>query len=166
MLRNRLTGLFATVVLGSLFCSCSTLPEHEGIDVALVNVRLDQATVWETVAIFTVRVSNGTPEPLIIDGSVHKFYLNGLYVGQGLNGEKLQVSRLSSTTQEIPVYLRNIALATRIRPILEARALDYRVNSTLYVVEGGHSRRCRLNHEGRLALEDFQPAGQGEANRQ
>ena len=160
----RLTGLFVIVVLCSLFCSCSTLQQHEGIDVALVNVRLDQATVWETTAIFTVRVSNETPEPLILDGSVHKFYLNGLYIGDGMNGERLQVSRLSSTTQEIPVHLRNVALATRIRPILEARALDYRVSSTLYLVDG-HSRRCRVEHEGRLALEDFQLKLQGDVNR-
>ncbi len=153
----RSTGLFTPALLCALLCSCTTFREAADIDVALVDVHLGQATVWETTALFTVRVSNETPAPLIIDGSVHKFYLNGQYIGAGLSDERLEVPRLSSTTQAIPVHLRNLAVATRIKPILESRAVDYRVSSTLYLVEGRRTHRCRLMHDGRLALQDFQP---------
>ena len=129
----------------------------EGMDVALVGVRLSEATVWETTATFTVRVSNESPEPLALDGSVHKFYLDGVYIGTGMSGERVEIPRLSSTMQTLTVHLRNVAMATRIRPILEARAVSYRVNSTLYVVNESRSRRCRLSREGRLALNDFAP---------
>lgn len=132
------------------------------MDVALINFRLNEATVWETTAVFTVRISNRTPAPIVLDGGVHSFYLNGLYIGEGLSNERLEVPRLSSATQEIPVHLRNLALATRIKPILEARALDYRVNSTVYLLDGNRSHRCRVAREGRLALDDFQPHPQEE----
>ncbi len=149
---------FALLVLtGSLFCSCSTLPEDAGVDVELINVRLDEATVFETTAAFTVRVSNETSEPITLEGSVHKFYLNGTYIGKGMSAETLNVARLSSATQEIPVHLRNVALARRIRPILESRTIDYRVSSTLYLANGIRSQRCRIVHDGEVALDEFNP---------
>ncbi|MHC1768679.1 MAG: LEA type 2 family protein [Verrucomicrobiia bacterium] len=149
---------FALLILtASLLCSCSTLQEEAGVDVELVNVRLNEATVLETTAAFTVRVSNETSEPITLEGSVHKFYLNGTYIGKGMSAETLSVARLSSATQEVPVHLRNVALARRIRPILESRTMDYRVSSTLYLVNGTRSQRCRIVHDGEVALDDFKP---------
>ena len=152
--------------LCALLCSCATWQRQEGMDVALVNVRLAEATLWESTASFTVRLSNETSESLICDGSVHKFYLDGAYVGDGMTNERVQVPRLSSVTQEITVHLRNVALATRIRPILEARSVEYRVNSTLYLVDSSHSRRCRVTKEGRLDSKDFAPSSPREAKSQ
>jgi LEA14-like dessication related protein len=154
----RWTVLAGTLFLCVLICSCATFQPREDIDVALVNVRLGETTVWETTAYFTVRVSNASPEPLTVNGSAYRFYLNGLNIGQGLSDERLEVPRLSSATQEVPVHLRNLSMATRIRPILESRAIDYRVDSTLYLGDSNWPRRCRVAREGRLALEDFQPA--------
>jgi LEA14-like dessication related protein len=162
----RLTSFSIWFVFCLSFCACSTLQQPEGIDVALVNVRLNEATLWETTAVFTVRISNETPEPITIDGSAQKFYLNGIYVGEGLASERIEVPRLNSTTQEISVHLRNLAMATRIRPILEQRAMDYRMDSTLYVVNGSRSHGCHLVREGRVSLQDFQPNLQGDAKRQ
>jgi LEA14-like dessication related protein len=147
----------------SLLSSCSTLQEDPGLDVAVVGVRVDQTTLLETTARFTVRISNESPEPLALDGSVHKFYLNGQYIGKGMTSDTIQVPRLSSMTQVVPVHLRNIAIATRLRPVLESRTMDYRVASTLYVMNGSRSRRCRVVHEGQVALQDFQPNLRGAA---
>ena len=61
----------------------------------------------------------------------------------------------SLATQEITVYLRNLAVARRLRSIMEAQALDYRIDSTVYTADGNRSTRRRLAREGRLALEDF-----------
>jgi hypothetical protein len=57
-------------------------------------------------------------------------------------------------------------MATRIRPIVEAQAVDYRVSSTLYVVRDNHSRRCHVDREGRLALQDFEPTAKEPASHQ
>jgi hypothetical protein len=82
--------------------------------------------------------------------------LRSRYIGTGLSDAHLEVPRLRSTTQAIPVHLRNLAMATRIKLILEARALDYRVSSTLYLFDGRRTHRCRLMHDARLALQEFQ----------
>ena len=150
----------------SVFLSgCAGLRSHDGLEISLVNARLSAPTVWETTAHFTVRIINERPEPLMVDGSVHRIHLNGVYVGEGVTNERLEVPRLSSTTQEVTVYLRNVRMATRLKSIVENQAVDYRVDSTLYVSDGGRSHRCRVAQEGRLALADFQPSpsGQGKA---
>lgn len=143
----------------SVFLSgCAGLQSRDGLEISLVNARLSTPTVWETTAHFTVRVINERPEPLVLDGSVHRIHLNGAYIGEGVTNERLEVPRLSSATQEITVYLRNVRMATRLRSIVDSQAVDYRVDSTLYLAGDGRSRRCRVAQEGRLALADFQPA--------
>jgi LEA14-like dessication related protein len=87
-----------------------------GPSVGLVNVRFTQATAFETTAAFTLRLSNETPEPLQLDGGVHKIYLNGLYVGEGLSGDTLDLPRLGTATQDVTVHLSNLRMVTRIRP--------------------------------------------------
>ena len=145
------------VVGGFLLSSCSSFHPEEGVNVALVDVRLGEVTIWETTAHFTVRVTNERPEPLTLDGSVHKFYLNDGYVGEGVSSEKIEVPRLSSATQDILVHLRNTAVVTRIRPIIEGRAIEYRLKSTLFAITPKGARDLQLEREGRLSLGDFQP---------
>jgi hypothetical protein len=74
-------------------------------------------------------------------------------VGEGLSSDPLQIPRLGTATQDVTVHMNNIALATRIKPIIEARSFDYRIRSTLYSSSG----RMRSETEGRLDLKDFTP---------
>jgi LEA14-like dessication related protein len=143
-------GLLACLL--PFLCSCRTGP---GPAISLVNVRFAEATAFETTATFTLRLSNETPEPMQLDGGVHKIYLNGLYVGEGLNSDTLDLPRLGTATQEVTVHLNNIGMATRIKPIIESRSFDYRIKSLLYGKSpGGHLRSAS---EGRLDLKDFTP---------
>ena len=140
----------ATAALALVFCSCHTPP---GPSVSLVNVRFTQATVLETSGVFTLRLNNETPDPLQLRGGVHKIYLNGLYLGEGLNNEPLEVAGLSSATQSVTVHLSNLALVTRLKPLIESKVFDYRVESVLYPTTG----RLHTSSEGRLDLREFQP---------
>lgn len=135
-----------------LLCGCSTV---EGPAVSLVNLRLAEATAFETTAAFTLRLSNESPEPIQLEGGAYQIYLNGLYVGEGLTGELLDLPRLATVTQEVKVHLSNWRLATRIKPILESQCFDYRIKSVVY----GRSppRKMYSVNEGRLDLRDFQP---------
>jgi len=133
-------------------CGCQTRP---GPAVSLVNVRFTQATVFETTASFTLRLSNETPEPMLLDGGAHKIYLNGLYVGEGLSGETLDLPRLGTATQEVTVHLSNLRMVTRIKPIIESRSFDYRIKSVVY--GKSPAGRMRSVSEGRLDLKDFTP---------
>jgi LEA14-like dessication related protein len=136
---------------------CTTVRPVENVKVSLVNVRLAQSTVWETTAIFTIRVQNERPEDLRLDGGVHKFYLDGRYVGEGLSNERVPVPRLSSVTQDVTVHLRNISVATRIKPIVEQKRFAYRVASVLYEEAGSRTKRWKLENAGELDLRDFMP---------
>lgn len=151
-MKIRLASLF---LLAAILCSCATFARRQGVQVSLVNLALGAATVWETELRLTVRIQNELPEALVVDGAVHKVYLNGTYVGEGLSNERLEIPRLSTATQNVTVYLRNISLLTKLRGIIDAQAVDYRMTSLLYTVNQG---RYRAERTARLDFKDLQPA--------
>lgn len=142
-------SLLAGVVL---LCGCS---REDGPAVSLISVRFQDATVLETTATFVLRLSNEQPEPVTFNGGVHKIYLNGLYVGKGMSDQSLSVPRLSTVTNNITVHLSNLAMATRIKSVIESKRFEYRIQSTFY----GQTwpSRSRSVSEGVLDLKDFTP---------
>ena len=155
--------LLLTLALFSLaLVGCATIRPFEGVDVSLVNVRFVQSTVWETTAIFTVRLQNESPDPVTLTGGVHKFYLDGLFLGEGLSNQSVTLERLSSATQDITVHLRNLSLARRLKPIIEQQRFDYRVDSVLYFDSASRYGRGKVSHAGQLDLREFQPTPQRE----
>lgn len=144
-------------VLGLFLCSCAMFDRRAtGLQTSLVNLSLGEATLWETSANFTVRIENEMPEPVQLRGAVHKIYVNGLYIGQGMSDQTTEVPRFGSTTQTFTAHLRNLALATRVRAMIDSRRFEYRISSTLYTAP--NNRRLRLSNMGELDLHDFQPA--------
>lgn len=143
------------VLLPLALCSCATFAKREGVQVSLVNLQFVEATVWETALDCTIRIQNELPEPVIVDGAVHKIYLNGTYIGDGLSNERIEVPRLSSATQKVTVHLHNIAILVKLRGIVDTQAADYKLTSLLYTAKQG---RFRITHEGRVDSKDFQPA--------
>lgn len=136
----------------AVLCGCGG---KNGPAVSLVNVRFQNATALETTATFTIRLSNDAPEARQFTGSSHKIYLNGLYVGKGLNDKNIDVPRLGTVTQDITVHLNNLALATRIKAVVEAKRFDYQIKSVFY--GKGWLDRMSSESEGRLDLKDFIP---------
>lgn len=153
---HTVAGLVA-VLAGLALAGCATFRPPEGLAVSLVNARLVEATVLETTAVFTVRLENERAEDIRLEGGVHKFYLGGVYIGQGLSNEHLAVPRLASVTQQVTVHLRNLALARRVKPMLEQRKADYRVDSVLYLERSGRTARVRVSNSGQVDLREFQP---------
>jgi LEA14-like dessication related protein len=144
-------GFFVLLALAG----CTPKP---GPAVNIVNVKFKDMTAFETTMAFTLRFDNDKPDALQVTGGAHKIYLNGLYVGEGLSADALEIPRLGTATQDVTVHMNNIALATRIKPIIESRSFDYRIRSTLY----SNSGRMRSETEGRLDLKDFTPDETGE----
>jgi LEA14-like dessication related protein len=147
---KRLLALLATAVwLGG--CGGGT----PGPTVSLINLRFEDATALETTATFTLRLSNESPQPVQIKGEVHKIYLNGLYVGKGLSDQTVTVPRLGTITHEVKVHLSNLALATRIKSIIETQTFEYRIVSVFH----GQSWFSRRDSEstGKLELKDLIP---------
>ncbi len=145
--------LFSLIACAVLACGCGQ--QTPGLSVSLVSVHFNEATALETTATFTLRLNNETPKPMQFTGEAHKIYLNDLYVGSGLDGDPVEVPRLGSVTQTVTVHLNNLALATRIKSVIESKGIDYRIRSVFY----GKSWFDRVYSvsEGKLDLNDFTP---------
>ena len=140
-----------------LFCSCVTNRLSEDVDVSLANMRFEQATPLETTAMFTIRIQNQMPQPLDVEGGVHKIYLNGVFVGSGVSDEVTAIPRLAEGLQTVHVHLRNLSMARLIRDIIESRRVEYRLNSQIFARTEGRSTTLRVSKAGNLDLRDFQP---------
>ncbi|EEF61554.1 LEA type 2 family protein [Pedosphaera parvula] len=155
-MKTRLSLVGFVSLLCFLVTSCAMLGHAPQLDVSLVNLQFGESTVFETTLYATVRVQSEEPEPVLVDGAVHKLYLDGLNIGQGTASDRLEIPRLSSATQTVTLHLNNIAMATRLRDIIQSRRLDYRISSKLYTVVDNHSHTVHSKHEGTLDLNQFQ----------
>jgi LEA14-like dessication related protein len=141
-----------------LFGGCHRPP---GPSVNLVSVHFQDATALETTTTFTLRLSNDAPEARQFTGSAHKIYINDLYVGKGLSDKTVEVPRLGTVTQDITVHLSNLALATRIKSVIETKRFDYRIQSVFY--GKGWLDRMSSETQGKLDLKDFTPSPEPES---
>jgi LEA14-like dessication related protein len=129
-------------------------------EISLVDVRLWNVAVFETTAVFTLRVLNESPRPLRIDGALCGFSLNGVRIGKGTSDLRMEVPRLQSRTLDVPVHIRNEGLARRLKSILTAGTIDYSLDARLYVTTSrGRLRQITAETAGRFALGD--PEGNG-----
>lgn len=145
--------VFGLLVAVGLLCGCGR--SANGPSVSLINLRFEEATALETTATFTLRLSNESSHPVKFTGEVHKIYLNDLYIGKGLSDQAVEVPRLGTVTHEVKVHLSNLALATRIKAIIEAKSFSYRIASVFH----GDSWLSRTTSEsiGKLELKDLIP---------
>lgn len=149
--------LVAVLSLACLLTGCATVQDDGDFDVTLVTVQSVHGSEGEVQLAFTLRLQNASPSPVTIDGAAHKIFLNGVYIGQGLTSERVDVPRLATTTQQVTVNLSTFKLARAFYGVYRTQKADYRVESTLYAVEGGHTRRRHARKEGAVDLNELAP---------
>ena len=147
------TSVFALCV--ALLTACQTVEPAPGLDVTLIDLGFGEVTVLETTLLCTIRIQNPNPVPLQLEGAVHRLYLNGFYIGEGTVSKASAVPRLGSTTQTAKVFLSNLSLIHRLRPIVESQKVDYQLKSTFYARDDQGGRRVNTEAEGGLSLNDF-----------
>ena len=135
-MRSMVRKLFRVLFLVPLFAAGCF---HSGPkpEVTIVNAMFTDVNLFETGMQFTVKVTNHTPEPLIIDGAVYHIYLNDIDVGTGSSGELLEVPRFGSANQIVKVGLSNLSMISNIRDIVESQKFKYEIESEFYMK--GHS---------------------------
>jgi LEA14-like dessication related protein len=144
-------ALIFAALIGS---GCATVQDDTDFDVTLVKVDSTHGAEGEVEFVFTVRLQNATPDPVVIRGAAHKIYLDGVYIGQGLNGDTIEVPRLGTVTQQVTVHLSTFRLARAAFRIYSSHQVAYKINSTLY--GSGSSRTRRLSKEGAVDLDQVE----------
>lgn len=131
--------------------SCAAGPDPEDLEVTVVHVASSPAGgggLGEVALTFTLRWQNARPVPVVLTGGAHRVHLNGVYVGQALSADRVEVPRLSTATQEVTLRLGTWRLARALSAVYRSQQVDYRVTSTLYAEEGGRNRRFRTERHG------------------
>lgn len=128
--------------------ACATSGSFVRPEVSLVDVRLTDVTLFETTAVFRLRVQNENPRPLVLDGGVYEFSLNGASIGRGYDESRIEIPRYRSGEAEVVVHLRNGALVRRLSSILAGGAADYRIDARHYVHTGFGRKEIFSSSEG------------------
>ena len=142
---HRILPLFLAALVLSTGCTTFGLIEP---DVSLVDLKFTDLTIFETSGIFTVRLSNENPEPLVVEGGVYNLYLGGWKIGKGLSDNRLEVPPLATATDEVELHLSNLAIATRLRSIYDRGVADYRIKARIYVESGYGRRKLTIENQG------------------
>ena len=95
-------------------------------------MELKGVTFLQTTAAFEIEIDNENSFPLEIDGGVHRVYLNGQYLGKGLDKGEYTIPRLESITRTIDIKVKNLSLFNQFQSLLDKPKLDYKIKSVLY----------------------------------
>jgi LEA14-like dessication related protein len=146
---------------------CATFADTGGLSVSVTHVQPTQASLLETVAELTVRLTNETAQPLTLAGSAHRLYLNGSFVGRAVSNERLTVPALGTLAQTVTVHLENLTLIRKITELSQSNAptITYRLDSTLHPAEGEGYRSFRTTSTGELDLSGLANAVPASATR-
>lgn len=154
---NRVQISFVALLSAAWVAGCAHRDDEGAFDVTLVQVNPSSGGgLGETALNCEIRLQNGNPEPVTVDGGRHKVYLNGVYIGQGLSNESVEVPRLGTTTQRVTVYLSTFQMARSLHKIYESHRADYRLESTVYARQGSHSHSFKAEKEGSIDLNSLQ----------
>ncbi len=147
----------AALVLTLLCVGCAALEPTAQPDLTLVDLRISDVTLFETSAEFTLRISNENPDPLKLQGGAFKIDLQGIKVGKGLMSQAVEVPGFDSVTVDVPVHISHLALASRLRSVLEGGKVSYRLRATLYRETAMGRRRLRSVGSGIFDLSPQAP---------
>ncbi|HEX2223861.1 MAG TPA: LEA type 2 family protein [Thermoanaerobaculia bacterium] len=149
---HRRLYLFLIPLLALTFGGCASTTRFIEPEVSLVDVRITDMTLFETTAVFWLRMHNPNPRSLEVDGGVYDFWINGVQVGRGMTTYPIEIPRYETGEAEVVVYLRNGALARRLGSILASGGVEYEIDARHFVRTGFGRREFDSVSRGRLSL--------------
>ena len=142
-------------VIAAAAIGCASSGSLVPPSVTLVDVEMVDATLFESTFDVGVRITNDNPEPLLVDGAVLELELDGRDFGKGSTAERFEVPRLGSSVQRFELRLSHVAIATKIRGVMERKVVDYTIRGTVYVVrESGRVTSVPIVKEGQFDLRE------------
>ena len=118
--------LTAFALLCSFFVTgCMTPPK---VGETLVEFTAPAHALSQPRAVLTLRFINENLIPVALEGSKHKLYLNGTYVGEIENNEAVGLAPSSAKTHDVAIFFENLALvrqlATQANPVVSYRLVN------------------------------------------
>jgi LEA14-like dessication related protein len=113
-------------------CACSVFSSTKSPDVLVTSFFLKDATLLETTAEFGIRIENDNPFPVEIDGSIHRVYLNDVFLGKGRDTSSFTIPRLGTLDRQISINVRNLTLIRKFEEIIHKPNIRYEIRSTFY----------------------------------
>ena len=154
-LRFSLFAAFAALAM--FFAGCNT-PRVSSIEVTLTDIRPANATLLESSAILTLRLTNDSIAPLGFSGSSHKLYLNGSYVGRAVSNEAFGLPPLTTVEREVTVHLENLALLRQLLTVRDTQTVAYRLDNVLHQTVYEEKTEQKSRSEGSIDLRSFSNA--------
>jgi LEA14-like dessication related protein len=149
------SSVLPVLVALALAAGCSSSTGLEPPTLTLTDLAVVDATLFETTLDVAVRISNDNPEPLLVDGVVVKLELGGRGVGKGSSPEPVEIPRFGSALRRLEIHLNNLAVASRLRSILESSTVDWGLAGKVWVVSSsGRVRALPFESRGRLDLRE------------
>jgi len=142
-------------VLSGLLGGCASMG-GDPPEITLSKLEVVDATMFETTFKATVRITNVRPDAIEAKGMAIKLYLGGIKIGTGTSPDVLEVPGLGSATTTLTIHVNNVAVLTRIKPILDTRIVDYAMKGKLYVAARWGTSSLKLQGAGRIDLNDTQ----------
>lgn len=149
---RRLAATAAAVVV-AVAAGCTSTANLDPPGVDLVDLDFVEATVFESTLRVAVRVTNDNPEPLVLDGMVITLELAGRRFGKGSSADRVELPRLGSVVQRLTVHVNHIAVATKIREVVDSAAVSWSITGKVWVVTpDGATRRLPIERQGTIDL--------------
>lgn len=156
-LTGRITSVRSLPVILALTAvvsfGCATTDTMAPPDVTLVDLDFVDATIFESTLDVGVRIFNENPEPLILDGAVIKLELEGRNFGKGASSERTEIPRLDSVVLRLEMHLSHMAVATRLKTVVESKMVNYSITGKVYVITpSGRVKRLPIDKQGQIDL--------------
>jgi len=122
--------------------------------VALVDIGLENVGLLQSSLVLDLRVENPNGFRLPIDRGVYTIYLGGERVGVGSTRTPLDVPAHGISDQQIVLQLDNLRVLSRLRDLVDRRAVGYRIEADHYI-SGFRSQALHSVAEGQLDSSRF-----------
>lgn len=145
----------ATVVsLMVLASGCASIAPDERPEITISNLKLTEATLFETTLMVAVRISNPALDPIVIEGASFKLVLDGKKVGRGMMKDAVTIDGLDSQIGSVTFHVNNASALFRLRNVVERRTVAYGIEGHLYLQRGSGTTKIKVEQVGQLDLND------------
>ena len=111
---------------------CSSTAHLEPLGVNLLNLEMQEITLFEATMLAQVRITNPNPDPIELSGGSLKLLLDGRKAGTALASEGVTVPAFDSAMMAMAVHVNTASAITRIPTLLEKDSISYGVSGALY----------------------------------